>query len=64
MKTEAQIRKAKKCNKKCKKLYKGRKKLLNFIMIILKWYLRLTTNQFMVRTQNINSKNKCFKDYQ
>ena len=39
--------------KNIKKVHNGRKKVLNFIMIVLEWYLMLNTNQN--RAQNIYS---------
>ena len=39
--------------KDIKKVHNGRGKVLNFIMIVLEWYLMLNTNQN--RAQNIDS---------
>ena len=39
--------------KNIKKVHNGREKVLNFIMIVLEWYLMLNTNQN--RAQNIDS---------
>ena len=39
--------------KNIKKVHNGRGKVLNFIMIVLEWYLMLNTNQN--RAQNIDS---------
>ena len=39
--------------KNIKKDHNGREKVLNFIMIVLEWYLMLNTNQN--RAQNIDS---------
>ena len=39
--------------KNIKKVHSGRGKVLNFIMIVLEWYLMLNTNQS--RAQNIDS---------
>ena len=39
--------------KNIKKVHNGREKVLNFIMIVLEWYLMLNTNQN--RAQNIYS---------
>ena len=39
--------------KNIKKIHNGRGKVLNFIMIVLEWYLMLNTNQN--RAQNIDS---------
>ena len=51
--------------KNIKKLYNEREKvILNFIMIILTWYLRLNTNQFIEKGAKYKILNKCFKDYQ
>ena len=39
-------------------------KLLNFKNFILKWYLRLNSNQFMQKDSKYKLLNKCFEDYQ
>ena len=51
-------------NHKSEDQISGQEKLLNSIMIILEWYLRLNTNQFVEKGSKYLLLNKCFKDYQ
>ena len=55
------IRRPNKCNKNYEKLYNDQKKLLESIMIILEWYSRLNTNQFMKKESKYELLNKYFK---
>ena len=57
-KYKKEIQRANKCNNK------HTKPLQSIGMIILEWYLRLNTNQFMEKDSKYELLNKCFKDYQ